>query len=125
MVWVRFARAFDTSDVGMWQRAQSDRIRFLFRTDRSTRGTYQSHETIAPWQFTCQTSRKLASFSWKIPAGSDADIEPPNEDKWPDGTERDQRGRLRQALIFLLNESKFLGYTKVAKHLRRAIDALR
>ncbi|MGV2185726.1 hypothetical protein G6L85_24935 [Agrobacterium rhizogenes] len=64
-------------------------------------------------------------FRGKIPAGSDADIEPPNEDKWPDGTERDQRGRLRQALIFLLNESKFLGYTKVAKHLRRAIDALR
>ncbi|QND45859.1 hypothetical protein HB780_09070 (plasmid) [Rhizobium lusitanum] len=64
-------------------------------------------------------------FRGKIPADSDVGIEKTNEDTWPDGNEQDQRGPLRQALIFLLNESKSLGYTKVAKHLSRAIDALR
>jgi hypothetical protein len=64
-------------------------------------------------------------FRGKIPADSDVGIEKANEDTWPDGNEQDQRGPLRQALIFLLNESKSLGYTKVAKHLSRAIDALR
>lgn len=49
---------------------------------------------------------------------------PHDEDKWPDGSEQEQRGRLSHALIFLLNESKSLGYTKVAKHLSRAIDTL-
>ncbi|MVA56851.1 hypothetical protein [Agrobacterium vitis] len=65
------------------------------------------------------------SFRWKIFPESKVGIEPPNEDMWPDGTEDDRCERLREALIFLINESECLGCTKVTKHLRLAINALR
>lgn len=39
--------------------------------------------------------------------------------------EREQRDRLRYALVYLLKEAKSLGYMTVAEHLHRAIKSLR
>jgi hypothetical protein len=54
--------------------------------------------------------------------GSDADTAAGAEQ--PQRNSREERARLRQALVFLLGEAKTLGYLDVVRHLRRALQTL-